>query len=78
MFQGKVNLTFHLLAIFKKLLFAKRFLVCNLAVADFCMGLYLGFLAVVDASTLGEFRRYAISWQFSSGCQVRFTISPFS
>ncbi len=48
-----------------------RFLVCNLAAADFFMGLYLGFLAVVDASTLGEFRRYAISWQFSTGCQVK-------
>ena len=49
-----------------------RFLVCNLAMADFCMGLYLGFLAIVDASTLGEFRKYAIHWQFSPGCQVRF------
>merc|ERR1719340_207071 len=34
------------------------------------MGLYLGFLAIVDASTLGEFRKYAIHWQFSPGCQV--------
>lgn len=47
-----------------------RFLVCNLAAADFFMGLYLGFLAIVDASTLGEFRQFAISWQFSSACQV--------
>ena len=47
-----------------------RFLVCNLAMADFCMGLYLGFLAIVDAATLGEFRKHAISWQFSAGCQV--------
>ena len=47
-----------------------RFLVCNLAMADFCMGLYLGFLAVVDAATLGDFRRFAIDWQFSAGCQV--------
>ncbi|KAK9701125.1 Leucine rich repeat [Popillia japonica] len=47
-----------------------RFLVCNLAAADFCMGIYLGFLAVVDASTLGEFRRYAIPWQMSTGCQL--------
>lgn len=46
-----------------------RFLVCNLAAADFFMGLYLGFLAVVDASTLGEFRMYAIPWQMSSFCQ---------
>lgn len=47
-----------------------RFLVCNLAAADFFMGIYLGMLAVVDASTLGEFRMYAIPWQMSLGCQV--------
>ncbi|CAL8129087.1 unnamed protein product [Orchesella dallaii] len=47
-----------------------RFLVCNLAVADFFMGVYLGFLAVVDAATLGEFRRFAITWQLSSACQI--------
>ncbi|ENN70183.1 hypothetical protein YQE_00009 [Dendroctonus ponderosae] len=29
-----------------------------------------GFLAVVDASTLGEFRMYAIPWQMSPGCQL--------
>ncbi|KAK7073207.1 Protein-hormone receptor activity protein [Halocaridina rubra] len=47
-----------------------RFLVTNLAIADFFMGVYLGFLAVVDASTLGEFRMYAIPWQMSPACQV--------
>ncbi|KAK9875696.1 hypothetical protein WA026_009493 [Henosepilachna vigintioctopunctata] len=47
-----------------------RFLVCNLAAADFFMGVYLGFLALVDASTLGEFRMYAIPWQMSVGCQL--------
>merc|ERR1719367_1838777 len=47
-----------------------RFLVCNLAMADFFMGLYLGFLAIVDAATLGEFRKYAIQWQLSAGCQA--------
>ncbi|XP_044736880.1 lutropin-choriogonadotropic hormone receptor [Chrysoperla carnea] len=47
-----------------------RFLVCNLAAADFFMGIYLGILAVVDASTLGEFRMYAIPWQMSAGCQL--------
>ncbi|XP_015603819.1 lutropin-choriogonadotropic hormone receptor isoform X2 [Cephus cinctus] len=47
-----------------------RFLVCNLAAADFFMGIYLGLLAVVDASTLGEFRMYAIPWQMSAGCQL--------
>ncbi|XP_031634672.1 leucine-rich repeat-containing G-protein coupled receptor 5-like isoform X2 [Contarinia nasturtii] len=47
-----------------------RFLVCNLAAADFFMGIYLGILAVVDASTLGEFRMFAIPWQMSVGCQI--------
>ncbi|XP_052065333.1 leucine-rich repeat-containing G-protein coupled receptor 5-like [Mytilus californianus] len=47
-----------------------RFLICNLALADFCMGVYLGILAVVDASTLGEFKNYAIDWQTSPGCLV--------
>ncbi|KAG1680911.1 Leucine-rich repeat-containing G-protein coupled receptor 5 [Nymphon striatum] len=42
-----------------------RFLVCNLAIADFFMGIYLGFLAMLDASTLGHFK-----WQFSAGCQM--------
>lgn len=47
-----------------------RFLVCNLAAADLFMGVYLGLLAVVDASTLGEFRMFAIPWQMSVGCQL--------
>ncbi|CAB3242142.1 unnamed protein product [Arctia plantaginis] len=47
-----------------------RFLVTNLAAADFFMGIYLGFLAVVDAGTLGEFRTHAIAWQMSSGCKL--------
>ncbi|XP_067129760.1 LOW QUALITY PROTEIN: follicle-stimulating hormone receptor-like [Centruroides vittatus] len=47
-----------------------RFLVCNLAIADFFMGIYLGILAVVDASTLGEFKMHAILWQTSAGCQI--------
>lgn len=31
-----------------------RFLICNLALSDLCMGIYLGVLAIVDASTLGK------------------------
>ncbi|XP_052802629.1 follicle-stimulating hormone receptor-like isoform X2 [Mya arenaria] len=47
-----------------------RFLICNLALSDLCMGMYLGFLAIVDASTLGEFEKYATRWQSSPGCLV--------
>ena len=27
-------------------------------------------LAVLDASTLGEFRKYAIQWQLSAACEI--------
>lgn len=47
-----------------------RFLVTNLAAADFCMGAYLGLLAVVDAGTLGEFRAHAVAWQMSPACRL--------
>ena len=55
-----------------------RFLVCNLAVADFFMGLYLGILAVVDAATLGEFKAFAVAWQTSAGCQIAGFLGVFS
>ena len=47
-----------------------RFLISNLAFADLFMGVYLGFLAVVDVSTFGNFKRYALEWQMSAGCRT--------
>lgn len=47
-----------------------RFLISNLAFADLFMGIYLGFLAVVDISTLGNFQSYGAEWQNSSGCRT--------
>ncbi|KAL4224905.1 Protein-hormone receptor [Mactra antiquata] len=47
-----------------------RFLICNLAMSDFCMGIYLGFMAVMDASTLGVFEIHAIYWQTGAGCMI--------
>lgn len=47
-----------------------RFLVINLAIADLLMAIYLGLLAFVDLSTLGEFKLFAIKWQYSSGCKL--------
>ncbi|CAD5111766.1 DgyrCDS1045 [Dimorphilus gyrociliatus] len=55
-----------------------RFLICNLAAADLCMGVYLGFLAVEDAFTLGEFKRYGISWQQSIACSTAGFLAVFS
>jgi len=47
-----------------------RFLVINLAIADLLMALYLGILALVDLNTLGEFKLFAIKWQYSNGCKL--------
>ncbi|BFZ05148.1 hypothetical protein BsWGS_08187 [Bradybaena similaris] len=55
-----------------------RFLICNLALADFLMGIYLGILAIIDASTLGQFKKYAIQWQMSAGCLVAGTLGVLS
>lgn len=50
-----------------------KFLMCNLALADLCMGLYLLLLAVVDAKSIGSYFNHAIDWQ-----QGMFAISDVS
>ena len=54
-----------------------KFLICNLAAADFMMGVYLGFLAIVDASTLGECRSPLLKqlhW-LPVDCRIKFKLS---
>ncbi|XP_033115864.1 thyrotropin receptor-like [Anneissia japonica] len=55
-----------------------KFLMTNLAFADFCMGLYLLMIASVDAHTIGEYYNYAINWQFGAGCRIAGFFSLFS
>ena len=47
-----------------------QFFISQLAVADIGIGIYLGFLAVVDLKTFGEqeFYQLALSWQYGPGC----------
>lgn len=40
-----------------------RFLMCHLAFADLCMGLYLLLLAAMDLRSHGEYFNYACAWQ---------------
>lgn len=40
-----------------------KFLMCNLAFADFCMGLYLLLIAAMDLHTLDVYFNFAIDWQ---------------
>ncbi|KAM4712483.1 thyrotropin receptor isoform 1-T1 [Anableps anableps] len=45
-----------------------RFLMCHLAFADLCMGIYLLLIASVDLHTRSEYFNHAIDWQTGSGC----------
>jgi thyrotropin receptor len=46
-----------------------KFLMCNLALADFSMGLYLLFIASIDLHSMGEYFNFAFDWQYGE-CQV--------
>uniref|UniRef100_A0A8C7RT20 Thyrotropin receptor n=1 Tax=Oncorhynchus mykiss TaxID=8022 RepID=A0A8C7RT20_ONCMY len=45
-----------------------RFLMCHLAFADLCMGIYLLLIASVDLHTRAEYYNHAIDWQTGPGC----------
>uniref|UniRef100_A0A8C6U5W1 Thyrotropin receptor n=1 Tax=Neogobius melanostomus TaxID=47308 RepID=A0A8C6U5W1_9GOBI len=45
-----------------------RFLMCHLAFADLCMGIYLLLIASVDLHTKAEYFNHAIDWQTGPGC----------
>ncbi|XP_077341724.1 follicle-stimulating hormone receptor [Lithobates pipiens] len=47
-----------------------KFLMCNLAFADFCMGIYLLLIASVDIKTKSQYYNYAIEWQTGAGCHA--------
>ena len=57
-----------------------QILICNLAFADFCIGVYLAFLAVVDVRTYGDrsFYQSALDWQLGPGCKTAGFIAVFS
>uniref|UniRef100_UPI003AB03A42 follicle-stimulating hormone receptor n=1 Tax=Centroberyx gerrardi TaxID=166262 RepID=UPI003AB03A42 len=47
-----------------------RFLMCHLAFADLCMGIYLVVIATVDMLTRGQYYNHAIDWQTGLGCSA--------
>nr|ARK36624.1 G-protein coupled receptor GRL101 [Sagmariasus verreauxi] len=54
------------------------FLIVNLGVGDFLMGVYLIIVAVVDHQYRGVYAAYELSWRTSSLCQLAGFISTFS
>ncbi|XP_072533601.1 lutropin-choriogonadotropic hormone receptor [Salminus brasiliensis] len=54
-----------------------RFLMCNLAFADFCIGVYLLMIATVDLRTRSHYSQHAIEWQTGAGCGIAGFLSVF-
>lgn len=55
-----------------------RFLMSNLAFADFCLGLYLSILVCVSLGTSGEYYNHVRTWEYSAGCNIAGFIAVFS
>ncbi|XP_060648906.1 lutropin-choriogonadotropic hormone receptor isoform X1 [Drosophila nasuta] len=55
-----------------------RFLMCHLAFADLCLGLYLLLIASIDAHSMGEYFNYAFDWQYGLGCKVAGFLTVFA
>uniref|UniRef100_A0A671L7Y6 Thyrotropin receptor n=1 Tax=Sinocyclocheilus anshuiensis TaxID=1608454 RepID=A0A671L7Y6_9TELE len=55
-----------------------RFLMCHLAFADLCMGIYLLLIASVDLHTRSEYYNHAIDWQTGPGCNLAGFFSIFA
>lgn len=54
-----------------------RFLMCHLAFADLCIGIYLLMIATVDLRTHGHYSQHAIEWQTGPGCSAAGFLSVF-
>ena len=54
------------------------FLLTNLAIADFLMGLYLIIIASVDIKWKGEYFKHDVEWRSGVGCQITGILSLLS
>ncbi|XP_037548907.1 lutropin-choriogonadotropic hormone receptor-like [Nematolebias whitei] len=55
-----------------------RFLMCNLAFADLCMGLYLMLIAFMDHHSRHEYYNHATYWQTGPGCSTAGFLTVFA
>ncbi|KAL5274000.1 TSHR family protein [Megaselia abdita] len=55
-----------------------KFLMCHLAIADLCTGLYLLLIASMDVHSIGEYFNYAYDWQYGPGCKVAGFLTVFA
>lgn len=55
-----------------------RILMCNLAIANLCMGIFLCMLASADLYSKGHYQNFALRWQYSGWCDAAGFVSIFS
>ena len=55
-----------------------RFLMSNLAFADFCLGLYIFLLVCVSLDTSGDYYNHVKTWQYGAGCKIAGFLAVFS
>uniref|UniRef100_A0A8D0HUZ0 Follicle-stimulating hormone receptor n=1 Tax=Sphenodon punctatus TaxID=8508 RepID=A0A8D0HUZ0_SPHPU len=55
-----------------------RFLMCNLACADLCIGIYLLLIAIEDIKTKSQYYNHAIDWQTGSRCNTAGFLTVFA
>ncbi|XP_070508722.1 lutropin-choriogonadotropic hormone receptor-like isoform X2 [Chironomus tepperi] len=55
-----------------------KLLVCNLAFADLCMGIYLFLIALIDLHSKDEYFNYAFDWQYGMGCKTAGFLTVFA
>ena len=55
-----------------------KFLILNLAFADFCMGVYILTLSVMDRKTSENYFKYGVEWQTQGGCDILGFLSVFA
>ncbi|XP_075533952.1 leucine-rich repeat-containing G protein-coupled receptor 1 [Dermacentor variabilis] len=67
-----------LLVLLSGRLTVSKFLMCNLAFADLCMGAYLLVIASEDLHTRGRYFSHAILWQHGAGCKVAGFLTVFA
>ncbi|KAH6945415.1 hypothetical protein HPB50_008372 [Hyalomma asiaticum] len=67
-----------LLVLLSGRLTVSKFLMCNLAFADLCMGAYLLLIAAEDLHTRGRYFSHAIMWQHGAGCKVAGFLTVFA
>ncbi|XP_051936097.1 lutropin-choriogonadotropic hormone receptor-like [Hippocampus zosterae] len=73
------NLTVLVILLFtSRKLTISRFLICNLALADLCMGFYLMLIARMDYHSRHEYYNHAMEWQTGLGCDMSGFLTMFS